>query len=164
MPLSIFNPTTLENRLGTEEELAALYAREPAESPAPEADNSPGPRPQKEKDESPASDSQNGRPSIVLGEDEVLIDWETHLYDFATQQIVPIHIPLSQQLEEFKQLLLGEVATLRERIDTLAVHPRQFEGEGTLRRHHPAVTPQCQSPGECQTLRPPLLTEVLPSR
>jgi len=63
----------------------------------------------------------------VLGEDQVLIDWDTHLYDFTTGQVVPIHIPLSQQLEEFKQHLLGEVATLRARIDTLAAQPQQLE-------------------------------------
>jgi len=70
-------------------------------------------------------------PSIELGEGEILIDWETHIYDFALRQVVPIHIPLSQQLEEFKQLLLGEVATLRERIDTLAAPSTTARGGHT---------------------------------
>jgi len=119
MALCIFNPTTLENRLATEEELAALYARSPAESPAPEADRSLSPRPQKENDPPPTSDSQNSRPNTVLSEDQVLIDWETHLYDFATRQVLPIHIPLSQQFNDLRETLGGEIVRLESRINSL---------------------------------------------
>jgi len=67
-----------------------------------------------------AARTSSGGPQLEgLEESEVLIDWETHLYDFDTRQVVPIYVPLSQRLEEFKQHLLGEVATLRARIDTL---------------------------------------------
>jgi len=106
MALCSFNPTTLENRPATAEEIAALYAPPPPTS--------------LEEPEAASPARKHGSTSIVL-------DWETHLYDFTSGQVLPIHVPLSQQLEEFKQHLLGEVATLRARIDTLAAQPQQLE-------------------------------------
>jgi len=55
----------------------------------------------------------------VLGEDQVLIDWDTHLYDFTTGQVVPIHIPLSQQFNELRETLGAHIETLESRIAIL---------------------------------------------
>jgi len=115
MALSVFNPQTLENRPATAEEIAA-HTTEPSD--VPPTSGTPIERLEEPAPASPAR--KNGSTNIVL-------DWETHLYDFHTGQVLPIHTPLSQQLEEFKQHLLGEVATLRARIDTLAAQPQQLE-------------------------------------
>jgi len=110
MALSIFNPTTHENRLLTEAETAALYA---SDSVPPAGDEA-----------SPQS------PRPTLGEGEVLIDWETHLYDFTSGQVVPIHVPLSQQFAELRQTLGGEIARLESRIAMLeAAFAQQAEKE-----------------------------------
>jgi len=132
MALSIFNTVTFESRLATDEELAALHADN---SPEHEADESSPPLMQGFSDDDssdggtsdvpPSEDEPAGQPAeappppFSLAEDEVLIDWETHVYDFNTGEVVPIHVPLSQQFAELRETLGSHIETLEGRIALL---------------------------------------------
>jgi len=107
MALSIFNPVTLENRPATEEELAALY-RSASDKDSTPVGGGLGPQSDSE-DEAATTPRQNGGTSIVL-------DWETHLYDFTSGEVVPIHVPLSQQFGELRETLGKHIETLESRV------------------------------------------------
>jgi|GEM_PF-1196453 len=118
MALSVFNPTTHENRPATEAQQAALYA-----SPEPEADESlpPPMRGLRSQSEGKADDVPltSGTQIKGLEESEVLIDWETHLYDFNTGEVVPIQVPLSAQFNELRETLGSHIETLESRLAML---------------------------------------------
>jgi len=97
-------PITLEEalaymRLGTAEEIAALYAPPPPTS--------------LEEPEAASPARKHGSTSIVL-------DWETHLYDFTSDQVLPIHIPLSQQFNELRETLESRIAMLETMLTALS--------------------------------------------
>jgi len=106
MALSVFNPQTHENRPASEEELAALYR-----SASAPVGGGLGPQSDSE-DEAATTPRQNGSTSIVL-------DWETHLYDFNTGEVVPIHVPLSQQFNDLRETLGKHIERLESRITML---------------------------------------------